>query len=493
MKKVILLLIDSLMPDIVEDSLRHKTVPALQFLKDRGRYWPDCVTVFPTMTASVDSSLVTGVYPDVHRIPGLIWYNPEERVIVDYVNGWRCVWKLGLSNSTRNVLYHLNEKHLSKQVTTVFEELALREKTSASINTIIHRGHKKHRVKLPFFLNLITRFRFHDEISGPDVLTLGDLVESPVNTKLPRRMKSLPKRYGINDTYAIAAAKDLIQSGNQPDFMLVYLPDNDHEVHKQNPAHAEGALIRVDQRIQEILNLYGSWDEALRQCVWIVTGDHGQTRIGGKKDFTIDLDDLLKSFRVLQLGEDVGDHEIVISNNERSAYLYPLKENIQEEILPRLQLESRIDLIAWKQGQGVFVREGGSGRELYFAPDGPNSDIYGRTWTISGEWAVLDLRLEQGIVHYGDYPDALSRLYGALYSQDVPMIVITARPRFEFLSRYYPRHLNGGCHGSLHKYDSLVPLIIAGTDHPMHGPPRLVDLKQYILELFDQYNSFAME
>lgn len=66
-----MLLVDSLMPNILEDAIRHKTVPALQFLKDRGRYWPNCVTVFPTMTASVDSSLLTGEYPDVHRVPGL--------------------------------------------------------------------------------------------------------------------------------------------------------------------------------------------------------------------------------------------------------------------------------------------------------------------------------------------------------------------------------------------------------------------------------------
>ncbi|MEV2757577.1 alkaline phosphatase family protein [Paenibacillus larvae] len=58
LKKVIVLLVDSLMPDTLEACIRHKTVPALQFLMDRGRYWPNCVTVFPTMTASVDSSLV---------------------------------------------------------------------------------------------------------------------------------------------------------------------------------------------------------------------------------------------------------------------------------------------------------------------------------------------------------------------------------------------------------------------------------------------------
>jgi hypothetical protein len=101
MKKVILLLVDSLMPTALEAGIRHKTVPALQFLMDRGRYWNNCATVYPTMTASVDSSLLTGVYPDM-----------------------------------------------------------------------------------------------------------------------------------------------------QPDFMLIYLPDNDHEVHKKNPVHAEEALIRFDRNIQ---------------------------------------------------------------------------------------------------------------------------------------------------------------------------------------------------------------------------------------------------
>lgn len=103
--------------------------------------------------------------------------------------------------------------------------------------------------------------------------------------------------------------------------MLVYLPDNDHKVHKKNPAHAEESLIQVDKRIQEILNVFDSWDEALNQCVFVVTSDHGQTRIGKEKEFNIDLDHLLEPLRVLQLGEDVSDHDIVVCNNERMAYI----------------------------------------------------------------------------------------------------------------------------------------------------------------------------
>ncbi|HWO96520.1 MAG TPA: alkaline phosphatase family protein [Bacillus sp. (in: firmicutes)] len=484
MKKIILLLVDSLMPSILEDCMQQRTVPALQFLVDRGRYWSNCITSFPTMTASVDSSLVTGVYPDVHRVPGLIWFDPQEKEIINYVNGWKCVRKLGLSNCTQNVLYNLNEKHLSKQVSTIFEELAMRGRTSGSINAMVHRSVKKHRVRLPFLLNLSTRFRFHDHISGPDVMTLGAMVQTDVQ-EIPKQIQGFKKVYGINDDYAVSATKSLIRSGNIPEFLLVYLPDNDHRVHKKNPNHAEESLIQVDKCIQQILNTFSSWDEALNQYIFIVTSDHGQTRIGNGKEFNIDLDSLLEHFKVLQLGEDVKDHDIVVCNNERMAYIYPLKPEINEQILRRLLSESRIDIIATKENEGIRIKEGGSGREVYFKPNGPYTDIYGSTWTINGEWEVLDLRLNDGVVDYGDYPDGLSRLYGAMYSQEIPVIVVTTRPRYEFKSRFYPVHLDGGSHGSLHKYDSTIPLIITGTEHRINEPPRLIDLKYFIINIFE--------
>jgi predicted AlkP superfamily pyrophosphatase or phosphodiesterase len=484
MKKVMLLLVDSLMPHILEGCLQQRTTPALQFLVDRGRYWSNCITSFPTMTASVDSSLLTGTYPDVHRVPGLIWYDPEEKEIINYVNGWKCVSKLGLFNCMKNVLYNLNEEHLSKQVLTIFEELAKRGKTSASINAMIHRSVKKHRIQLPFLLDFITSFRFREEISGPDVMTLGAMVQTDIQN-IPKDLQSIKKLYGITDAYAVSATKSLIQFGNAPDFLLVYLPDNDHRIHKKNPDHGEESLIQVDKCIQQILNMFPSWDEALNQFVFIVTSDHGQTRVGKEEEFNINLDVLLEQFQVLQLGENVKDHDLVVCNNERMAYIYILKPKMEGQILQQLLAETRMDIVATKENGGVRVKEGGSRRELYFKPNGQYVDIYGSSWEINGEWPVLDLRFREGIVDYGDYPDALSRLYGALYSQEIPMIVVTARPRYEFKSKFYPVHLNGGSHGSLHKYDSTIPLIITGTEHPINEPPRLIDLKNFVIKLFE--------
>jgi len=485
MKKVILLLVDSLMPGTLEDAFRHRTVPALQFLTERGRYWPDCVTVFPTMTASVDSSLLTGVYPDRHRVPGLIWYDPDRKTIVNYMNGWKCVKKLGIVSCIRNVLYDLNETHLSKEVTTIFEELDVRGKTSAAVNAMVHRGGKKHPVRLSPLADFLTQYRLRGEISGPEVLTLGALTKTEMAEGIPKRLMGAGQFYGITDSFAVHVVQTLIRSGRQPDFILAYLPDNDHKVHKQNPDHAETALIGVDRKIQQILNMFGSWDEALDRCVFIVTGDHGQSRIGNGESFQIDLDELLGNFRILQLGETVGHHDLVVANNERMAYVYPLADEHLGEAVKQLATDSRLDLIAWKERKGVRVREGGSGREIYFERGGRITDLYGSSWTVEGEWNVLDLRQAGGRLEYGDYPDGLARLYGALFSQPVPMIVATARPRYELKTRYYPTHPNGGCHGSLHKYDSFVPLIIAGTDHPVKEPPRLIDLKSFVVELFE--------
>lgn len=481
-------MVDSLMPAILNECLQSRSVPALQFLRDRGEYRSDCVTVFPTMTASVDSSLLTGSYPNTHKVPSLIWYDPEQKEIINYINGGKCVWKLGIRNCAHNVLLHLNEKHLSAQVTTIFEELAERGLTSASLNMIIRRGKSKHQLQVPRHLQWLIRINRKQAISGPDILTIGSMAyPSFLKSKLSTLSIGLRKLCGINDDYAVDVATEIIESGKQPDFMMIYLPDNDHEVHKRNPAHGELALIRVDGHIQKLLSSFGTWEKALEQNIFIVTSDHGQTRIGQEEDYNVNLDQLLDNYNILQLGEKVEDHhQVVVCNNERMAYLYPLQTGIHEKLINSLGKESRIDLLAWKEEEKVIVIEGGSERRMSFSRNGSFTDPYGSTWSLDGDLSVVDICLQESNIQYGDYPDGLARLYGALFSQDYPMIVINARPRYEFKTRYHPTHNNGGSHGSLHKWDSIIPLFVAGREKHSPLPARLVELKEYILEIFNK-------
>jgi hypothetical protein len=43
----------------------------------------------PSMSVTIDSSLLTGTYPDQHKIPGLNWYDEQEKRIVNYGTGFR--------------------------------------------------------------------------------------------------------------------------------------------------------------------------------------------------------------------------------------------------------------------------------------------------------------------------------------------------------------------------------------------------------------------
>ncbi|MOA44277.1 hypothetical protein D3C78_1665280 [compost metagenome] len=83
---------------------------------------------------------------------------------------------------------------------------------------------------------------------------------------------------------------------------------------------------------------------------------------------------------------------------------------------------------------------------------------------------------------YGQYPDALQRLYAALHSHDGEYLIVTSKPGYELADKSSPTHTGGGGHGALGQAESLVPLIISGTDQkPQHL--RIIDLKAFLLKL----------
>jgi hypothetical protein len=72
---------------------------------------------------------------------------------------------------------------------------------------------------------------------------------------------------------------------------------------------------------------------------------------------------------------------------------------------------------------------------------------------------------------------------GALHSHSGEFLVVTAKPGYELADRSSPTHIGGGGHGSLRQEESLIPLIVCGTDQkPQYL--RIVDLKSFLLKLF---------
>src|SRR5699024_3095927 len=236
-------------------------------------------------------------------------------------------------------------------------------------------------------------------------------------------------------------------------------------------------------------NLYANWEEALIRNVWMVMGDNGHAPMGSRyRDFVIDLRKRLKKYRIARIQHPIRKKDqIVLSVNQRMAYVYILDDTLPlSTVTGQLMKDSRIDIIAWKSGDGIRIESGMREGTLHYSPGGEYSDVYQQTWHMRGNPELLDVTLSSdNKISYGDYPDGLARIYGALHSQPGRFVVVNAKPGCEFKAQSTPFHLGGAAHGSLHKQETLVPLVIAGTAiKPKYS--RLVDMKSFLLDLLER-------
>jgi hypothetical protein len=482
-RPIILLAIDSLMHMPLQEAIRQKRTPALRFFMEHGQYFPDVVSSFPTMSVTIDSSLLTGTYPDRHRVPGLLWYHETEKRIVNYGNGKRELLKVGIKQVLLDSLYKLNNEHLSQDTKTIHEELALHQTSSASINGLVYRGSFLQQFNVPklaVWLKLLPqKLRTH----GPLLFSFGALARLYSENKYGH----LWQKGGFNDKFSARELKYLIQQQKLPFFTIVYFPENDHSVHKNGPMDISG-LEKVDRQLQEVLGAYASWEEAVKRAIWVVMGDSGQTSIGASRSQAlVHLLPMLGMYRISKLGKQVQENDqLFLCVNERMAYIYALHDSLPlSQVAAHLQEDERIDVIAWKEEDLIQVRGGGKESTLAFHPNGSYRDPYQQTWMLNGDVSLLNIQATGETIEYGDYPDALARLYGALHSHPGRYLVITAKPGCEFVGESSPTHRNGAGHGALHKQDSFVSMIICGTDTvPQYK--RIVDVKDWILNLYKE-------
>jgi len=478
-KPVILITIDSLMLEPLQQIMKEGKAPAFSFLIERGQLYPEVVSSYPTMSVTIDSTLITGTYADQHKIPGLIWFKEDENRIVSYGSGLREIWNNGVKNVARDSIIHLNESHLSKDVQTIHEEIENLGLSSASINGLLYRGNEKQKLNVPKLISMANLLPKEIEINGPKLLSLGSLSQyNPEND----RHKFAWKRMGVNNQFTVNELTFLLKENKLPAFTLAYLPDADKLVHKNGPDDLKG-IEKADQALQDLLNSFSSWEEAIQKVTWIVHGDSGQSLVNKDKNVAlIKLNELLNEYSVWERNKE--NAQLAIAINERSAYIYVNDTQVERsEIIQKLKEDERVGFIAWKEGDTNVVISPESNKELTFSPNGPYEDGYNQSWHVDGDLSILDLAInEQGILTYNDYPDALARLHGALHSQEGNVILVDAKPSYEFVEKHSKDHAGGGAHGSLHKVDSIVPLIVAGTeDRPEFQ--RLVDMKEWILRL----------
>jgi len=317
LKPVVLIVIDGLTPSMFEAA----ETPALRFLAEHGDY-ARAASVFPSLTPVCLSSIATGAYPDVHRIPHLVWWHRDEQRVVEYGSSFSALRAAGLARGLRDTIVDLNARHLSRDAETVYEALEAKDLTAAAINITCYRGTHRHLPTIPGA----------PAVYGPKRFFFYSLYESDP-TGAP--IAVLNRALGSIDAYAATVGRWLVTRDGF-DLLVYYLPDYDYASHAHGPDAAHDALRRSDAAISALLDAAGGPDEFLDRYAVVVCSDHGQSKIE----------------TIARL--EVGDDRVTASN--RAAMVYT---DDPRRAATRLDGEAAAGTVVFLEGDRLVARRDG--------------------------------------------------------------------------------------------------------------------------------------
>ncbi len=458
MKKLILVVIDAMKPEMLDRAIATGRAPALERIAREGAYVNDVVAAFPSVTPVCAASITTGVGPDRHLIPGMNWYHRFEERYIEYGTSFSATRQFGVVRTLTDTVYRMNAEHLSGDTPTVFESLDDMGVRTAGTTYLIYRGRHQHDVSQESALaKLVTSTLFRRTIFGPQELFYADLYASRKTGC--RGQLGLP---GVRDQHTGCVGSYLVEH-DLCDFMLFSLPDNDAWSHRNGPHSQVTSIAAADRQLERLMHAAGGADRFLEEYAVIVTSDHSQALV----EDSIRLDLALTDFHVAtqSASRSVGA-ELALCPSSRAAMIYVLDPERRDELVPRV-LEAvkdvpGVDLAMYlRDGEAVMVAAGG--HRLRFAPGGELVDLRGSSWSVEGDLDVLGARIEDGRLQTPDYPDALARVWSALSCETAGDILLSAGPGYEFVDWGGSDHVGGGSHGSLHRSDSLGALLWCGT------------------------------
>jgi Type I phosphodiesterase / nucleotide pyrophosphatase len=457
-RKLVLAVIDSLKPEMLDRAIAEERAPALAAVIERGTYIRDCVSVFPSVTPVASATITTGTTPDVHHIPAMNWYLRGERRYVEYGSSFPATRAFGVMRSLYDTVYNMNLAHLSRGSQTVFEQLDDRHVRTACTTYLIYRGRHRHVPASASVLSRIGKTQFRHAVYGPKELFYADLFES--RTTGCTSTLGLP---GQRDQHSGCVGAYLVEN-DLFDFLLLSLPDNDTYSHKRGPYAQVTSIAEADKALERMMHVAGGADAFLDDHAVIVISDHSQTSI----DERINLAQLLSGWTVLTPGATDPAADIAACPSARSAQVYVLDPSRRDAEVPKLAdalaVAEGVDFVAWRHGGEGIVRRGDGAGELRFSPGGDVHDARGGTWAVEGDLKALDLEANDGRMTSDTYPNALERLWGALACPTSGDLLVSATPGYEFVDWGGFDHVGGGSHGSLHKGDSLGALIFSGLE-----------------------------
>jgi hypothetical protein len=477
-RKLVLAVIDSLKPDMLDQAVAEGHAPALAALLDRGTYVRDCISTFPSVTPVASAAIATGRGPGEHHIPSMNWFHRGEERYVEYGSSLAATRAFGIVRSLYDTVYNMNLAHLSRAHKTVFEHLDDAGFRTACTTYLIYRGRTRHDPSgASVYRRIAEAAQFRHPVYGARELFYADLFDSR-DTGCTSAL-GLP---GQRDRHTACVGAYLVEHGLF-DFLLFSLPDNDTYSHKAGPEGQVRSIGEADQALERIMHVAGGPEAFLEEHAVIVMSDHSQTAV----EEAINLAEVFSEARVLTPGDVAPtEAELAACPSARSAMVYALDGARRDELVrgavDTLGEVDGVDLVITGEDGEAVVRTGRG--ELRFKPGGKLTDGRGRRWSVRGDEAALELELGGGAVESDTYPDALGRIWSALSCPHSGDVLVSAELGFEFVDWGGADHVGGGSHGSLHRDDSEGVLLLCGLDAAEREHWSLEDVTPLVLEHF---------
>jgi hypothetical protein len=477
-KKLVLAVIDSLKPDMLDQAVAEGQAPALAALLDCGTYVRDCISTFPSVTPVASAAIATGCGPGEHHIPSMNWFHRGEERYVEYGSSLPATRAFGIVRSLYDTVYNMNLAHLSRAHRTVFEHLDDAGFRTACTTYLIYRGRTRHDPSGgSVYRRIAEAAQFRHPVYGARELFYADLFDSR-DTGCTSAL-GMP---GQRDRHTGCVGAYLVEH-DLFDFLLFSLPDNDTYSHKVGPDGQVRSIADADRALERIMHVAGGPEAFLEEHAVIVMSDHSQTAV----EQAINLADVFEDARVLTPGDVAPtEAELAACPSARSAMVYALDGGQREQLVSRavqtLAGVDGVDLVITRDSGEAVVRSPRG--ELRFQPGDDLTDARGRGWRLRGDEAALDLHTGAGDVGSETYPDALGRLWSALCCPHSGDVLVSADLGYEFVDWGGADHVGGGSHGSLHRDDSEGVLLMCGLDTPQREHWSLADVTPLVLEHF---------
>lgn len=495
-RRVLLIVIDGLGAASLRRALADGHAPHIAALIDAGATFGEATSPFPSLTPVCLATIATGAGPDRHRIPSLGWYSRGRGRFVEYGSSFSATIVEGTRASIEDVIVNLNHVHLAEEPRTIFERVQDAGLEAAAVNQLVWRGRTRHTMRHDYGpVRAAGKHTRVHAVYGPDHFYFGELFGG-MRPLLPQVGIKRPTDWGGG-----RIARWLLRSTGSS-FVLLYLGQHDAASHKLGPDAAQDAIRAADRALGRVVDAAGDLAAFLEGCAVIVCADHGQTSV----DHHASLEDVFDDVTLYRGGRGsrrgggraadecdlavVGSNRVAMAYRTRQPHHGDAPAGPNDRWIAQRALESPATAIAAYHdaaaGQLVVLAPGGGELRATRNPEALRTERSvelggaGDRWAIEGDPEVLDLEVDRpaGVLRYGDYPDGFARLASALACVNTGDVMVSAEPGWEFTDIGGRAH-TGGSHGSLHRVDSLAPLIAAGLA-PGVAPPvahaRLADI-----------------